>query len=239
MRKFVQEQLTEIERFTTQVIPGIIENEGSDPDDYNEARMQLNKVIIQACIGGEFKKTKKGDNRISFTKKLPTTKELSKMVDMMDTFIRSYELPYLKDMAIAESEDDDIEIPSDNELIELAIMGTGINSIEKINGKKLTNYIFGKDGCEPVMKYILNTSDIIKLASIGKDLRKKRNRNLMLMAGGIALVVTGGVAFAVYKSNKNKNDIDDIIDEIDVDDIDVDEIDVDVDADEAPVVELD
>lgn len=233
MSKFVQEQVKEIERLTTIVIPDIIKVESADQaDNYNDARMQLNKVIIQACIGGEFKQNKKGNNSIAFTKKLPSVKELAEIVNMMDVFMKTTELPYLKEMTTISDNEDDIEIPSE---IEYGPVGSGIIEIENINSKKLRNYIFGKDGNEAIMKYILNTSDIIQLVSIGKDLRKKRNRNMMLMIGGIALVVTGGVAFAVYKNNKSKDGCDGI-DDIDVGDVDVDDIDADID--EAPVVEI-
>lgn len=234
MSKFVQEQVKEIKRITTEVIPNIISIESeAQLENYNDARMQLNKVIIQACIGGEFKQNKKGDNHITFTKKLPSKKELAEIVNIIDVFMKTTELPYLKDMSEFTDDADDIEIPNE---IEYGPIGSGIIEIEKINNKKLTNYIFGKDGNEAIMKYILNTSDIIQLASIGEDLRKKRNRNMMLLIGGVALVLAGGVAFAVYKNNKNKNSCD-AIDDIDIGEVDIDDIDDDID--EAPVVEID
>lgn len=238
MSKFVEGCIKDIKRMTKTEIPELINNVELGAAMYEEYRMELNRAIIQACIGGEFTQNSKGENKIKFNKSLPTTNELAEIISLMDVYVKTVEIPYLNsiDYVGDDDYDEDMSIPNS---LEIASAGSGIINIDKVNNKKVTNYIFGKNGYDPIMKYMLNASDIMKIAAIGVDLRKKTNRNTMIIIGGISIAVAAGIGYALYKYNSDKNDIDKSMNDVDLDDSEIELDEVDIDLDDAPVVSLD
>lgn len=236
-------------------IKRIVDNPNLTEDDYLKGRIALNMAVIQALIGAEFQKPKKDgkEYRLKFNGKLPNRNELAEIVTMLNDFIGEVENPFLETLyALPETdaeaegevsaEDDDMEIVPEGELCESNV--NHIPTVEKWDGKKLKNYIFGYDGKSALSRAMLTATDCIRLSAIGEEVRKKQNRNKMLIIGGVALLITGGVVAGVVIHNHNKKDdkdLDDMID--DIDDVDVDgDIDVDTDIDvddDVPTVEVD
>lgn len=246
-KKFVEERINNIRTLATKDIPAIVKGETVDCQVYNEARCVLNNHLIQALIGGEFVENKKGPehHNIRFCHALPTRQELSEIVQIMDIFTKTVEMPFMEEL-YASDDPDDMNIPPRNSNLSHAFAGSGINKIEHITAKNLKNYVFGYDGQVALIEIMLSAADCMQIAAMGEDLRKRTNRNKMLIIGGIALVVTGGIAAGMYISSKKDRDgevpeiEDNTIDNIDDIGVDVDDVTgVEINSDDAPVVTID
>lgn len=244
-KKIVRERINNISTIATKTIPAIVNAETVDCQAYNDARLDLNNNLIQVLIGGDFVQAKKGQEEynIKFCHALPNCQELAEILQIMDVFTKTVEIPFMEELT-ADDDANDMDIPPKKINLSYAFAGSGISKIENITSKNLKNYIFGYDGKNALREIMLSSIDCIQIAAMGEDLRKKTNRNKMLIIGGIALVVTGGIATAMYV-NKKRSDNDDVIDS-EVDDImDIDEIGVDdvtgveIDSDDTPVVTID
>lgn len=240
-KNFTKNKIEEIRKMATIEIPALLSTGKVDPKEYKDKRLQMNKDIIQALIGGEFIEPKKDGNewKIKFCKKLPNRSELAEIIAIVDVFTRTLEEQFFDQLQQATMMAGDMSIPSSADLIVNA--GSGLPKIEKINNKKLRDYIFGYDGNEAVGQLMLNASDCMMIAAAGEDLRKKSNRNKMFMVGGIALLLVGGTAAAIviHKHRKGEKIADMDIDMSDIGDVDVDDMDVSIDDDDAPIVTID
>jgi hypothetical protein len=240
MSKYTQKRIAEISALTMTDIPAAIDNGVSVEEYLNRYRMTLNLTIIQAIFGAEFAIPKKeGKNyQVKFKHKLANSEEIAMITRAINDFIANVEAPFLSENAadVFENADDDMSIPT------RVGEAPSIPALEKVNNKKIYEYIFGDEG---VSKMILTGMDVIELAAVAEKIKKTKNRNTMLLIGGIALVVTGGAiaTVCVVKSRKRKNSVEDAIEDVDIDMDNVPEIDMDdvpvVDMDDAPVVELD
>lgn len=239
-KNFVKNQIEVIKKMSTVEIPAILATGKVDPQVYKLKRLQMNMEIIQALIGGEFIEPKKGGKewKIKFCKKLPNRSELAEIISMVDVFTRTVEDQFLDQLQNATAPAGDMSIPTADLIVNA---GSELPKIEKINGKKLRDYIFGYDGKEAISQLMLNASDCMMIAAAGEDLRKKSNRNKMLIVGGIALLLVGGTAAAVviHKRRKGEKIANMDIDMSDIGEVDVDDMDVSIDDDEAPVVTID
>lgn len=244
MSKKKTSRIESIRKITTVDIPALMNGDQVDPNQYMVKRLELNMSVIQLLIGGDFTEAKDGKEwKIKFNHKLPSRSELAEIARIMEDFVANVETPFMAAVQRAASGatgNDDMSIPPQAALDPTARIG--LPKIEKINAKKLKNYIFGYDGKPAMSRLMLNAADCLEIAVMGEDLRKKTNRNRMLIAGGIALLLTGGVAAAVCIHKKNKKDearLDDLCECGDVSINDSDMPDVEIDADDAPVVSID
>ena len=235
---------TQIEKMRTLAFTEIPQKLAANPamplDAYlDECRLALNMVAVSALTGGEFVESKKKDGdkkwKVKFDHSLPNKTELLQICDIMNSFIGTVENPFLKRFVIPpEAGENDMEIPDQGQ--QPVAFGTNVPKIEKINKKKLESYIFGKDGKPSMCKMLLTSIDCIQIAALGEDLRKKENIDKMLIIGGIALALTGAAVAGVciYRHTK-KDDVDDIITDINCEDT---TIITDITDDDAPVVSV-
>lgn len=241
MSKYTDKRIEEITSLVTKDIPAAINN-GISVDEYlNKYRMTLNLTIIQAIFGAEFEKPKKeGKNaKIKFNHKRADVGDLAIICRLLNDFIGNVESPFLSQNAGGDcfsNAGDDMAIP------DRIATAPALPELEKVNNKKIYNYIFGSDGRAAISKMMLTGMDVYDLATVAKKIKKVKTRNTMLLIGGIALVVTGGtVATVCFINNKKKHkaDAEGDVPDVDLDDIDVDDIDVgDAGMDDVPNVEL-
>lgn len=243
-KKKMSSKIEAIKKITTVDIPALMQGEQVDPNQYMVKRLELNMNVIQLLIGGEFTEGKDSKEwKIKFGSKLPSRSDLAEIARIMEDFVTNVEAPFMDAVRRAASgaaNNDDMSIPPQATLDPNARVG--LPKIEKINAKKLKNYIFGYDGKPAMSRLMLNAADCLEIAVMGEELRKKTNRNKMLIAGGIALLITGGVVAAVCihkKSKKAEKELDDLCEcgDINVDDADIPV--AEIDANDAPVVSID
>lgn len=237
MKKDYKASIATIEEIATKEIPELLRT-SSNPDDYKMLRLKLNMEVIQVLIGGTFieNKGKKGPTWKIKLNSMPAEWEKSQVINIMDRFVREVEDPYMNKLRNPHEFADDMEIPTPTGF------GQMINKIDRINAKKLRNHIFGYEGAEAISTIMLNAGDCMAISALGNDLRKKRQRNMMVI-GGVTLLVTGAVITGmVYTRNhkddeKPSNDIDDI----DIDDsvVDMDDLSTSIDEDDVPMVSID
>lgn len=233
--KKVANQITEIKDWCTKGIPEIIAKNPSVKEYFQQGRLCLNLLLIETMIGAEISvdtgKNAKGDYKVKFNRCLPTVAEMAEISNIMADFVKNVEGPFLSKFAAPSGNDDDMAIPPND---------ASTIRLERVNAKSLKDLIFN-GGNDAMTNRMLNAVDCIQLAGIGCELRKKTIRNRVLIAGGIALVVTGGiiVGMNVYKAHKEKCDGDDAdAPVVDLDSGDMPELDM-TDSADAPVVEID
>lgn len=239
----VTNRIAEIKRIALQELPAIMANE-TDPlieVKVHEARQVLNLTIIQTVLGAEIINGKKDDKiKLRFINKLPSVSQLSEITAIVSEYTDKYEAPfYAKNQVVSEA-DDTIDIPEEGQAV--AAVYPKLMDIDKISKKKVKEELFVNGAAST----FLDANAVLLIASWGEQLRKKQNRNIALIAGGVTLLITAGVVTAVIIGRKKSNcscdgagdNIDDIIDGID-DVIDDPETADTIDPDDAPVVELD
>lgn len=206
--------------------------------DYLGQRVGLNLLIISTMLGATVKKSKKEKFEFKFDKKLPNKSELATIIEKVNQFVTDVEIPYLDGISVeVEESEEDMSIPP-KATAQVEVGGCNVPVVEKWNPKKARDYIFGYDGKNAMSQAMLNSLDFIKIAGIGEELRKRSNRNRMLLIGGIAIVVVGGVCvgIAIHEHNKNDDEWTDDLNDFESEDLD------DVaseDLDDAPSVSLD
>lgn len=236
-------RIESIRKITTVEIPALMNGGQVDANQYMMKRLELNMSVIQFLIGGDFTEAKGGKEwKIKFNHKLPSRSDLAEVARIMDDFVANVEAPFMAAVqraATGGDNADDMSIPV-NAALEPAHVG--LPKIEKINSKKLKNYIFGYDGKPAMSRLMLNAADCLEIAVMGEELRKKVNRNRMLIAGGIALLITGGAVAAVCIHKRNKKSEEELDDLIECGDVNINDSDMptaEIDADDAPVVSID
>ena len=230
MSAFTKNRIDEIISLTTKDIPEAINN-GIEFDKYCQCRMALNLTVIQAVFGVELNRPDEEKSpKIRFNHRVANAADIATIAKLMDDFVRNVENPY---MEVAGGYDDDMSIPNKEHFI------PALPTLEKVNNKKIHDYIFGSDGGTAISKLMISGMDVVELSAVAHHVKKIKIRNTMILIGGIALVlIGGGMAVAgVYNSKKNDNVIiDDESPVVDLDTID-DDMSIEND-DDAPVVEF-
>lgn len=231
MKNFTNKELETIKKLATEEIPAMIAA-GTTEQLYNAKRAELNAHVIQLCVGGEIvdlKGKKEGQSTFKFNKALPSKAVVAEVADVINTFIANVENPYLSALNQADGVDD-MSIPSGD------VYAANIKPLEKAKNKDLKAKILGTEG---IAYYQMKLSglDVITLAGIGEEARKRANTTKALIIGGAVILLAGaGVAgYFIYENKKNKEEAP----EVDTDIVDVDPDDVDIDPDDAPEVVLD
>lgn len=239
----MKEKIDGIRKMALVDIPAELNANGSTlvVDQYRQKRIALNMALIQVLIGGTFTKfSRKGTGwNVKFNGKIPNRYELAELMKILETFITTTERPIMDALVNAGASNDDMEIPPSNDITN----GSGLPKLEKLNSKKMKEYIFGGSGKDPLYSIMLSVSDCMEIAAAGEALRKKRNMNMMLMAGGIVLLLTGATVAAVCicKHNKKKEmELDELCDDtIDMESDEYPTVDMDDTDDGCPVVKMD
>ena len=208
MSKFVTEEIKKIEAIVT---AGIQKIEQSSEEEYNAMRLELNMHVIQTLIGGEVATKKDGSYKIKFNKPLPSMVEVATIAGLVDKFYQAE-----MKQCVGYDDDDDMSIPEDTNMIQYT----------KMNQKELQGAVLGAGGFASMM---INGTDCITIAGIGKETRKKANFHKALIIGGISVAIIGAAtAGCIIYKKKHKDD--DIID-AEVVDIEAEPIELDVPVD--------
>ena len=210
-KSFATIRLEEIKAIAQQEIPVLIA-QNCDKKKYNAKRAVLNAKVIEFCVGGTL--SGKNSDKFKFNHHLPSKAKVAEAAEVINTFIRDVENPYLKSLENkAYSDDDDMDIPG-NEMLPAGI----IIDIKKASNKNLRKAILGKDGL-PYYRSQLTGTDVYNLAAAGDEARKKHKRTVTLIVAGtaVALTAAGVAGYCYYKkkqSDKDKEMLDDINAEI-------------------------
>lgn len=208
-KKFVENEIAKIKELVALDKPG------------NEHHIELNTHILQALVGGEITKTKKGDTKIKFSHTIPTTSQVAEIARICDEYAQKVaeRLSALTADLISPDGEEDMDIPVEN-------ITRAIPTIDgKINNKALQGYVLNPGG---VMACMLSGTDCITIAAYGEAARKNAIIKRTIIIGGCALVIAGGITAGVIIYNKKK-DGKEVEDAVVVDDVE----------DSVPVVEID
>ena len=215
---------------------------------FKKGRSKINISLITLLIGCDFKAPRNENKmaKVSYKYPLPTKKELSTIIGILNVFIDTIEIPYLNGMGVNNNDicddsvaDEDMDIPDESEIDSSFVNCTyNVKFIDKINTKQMKSMVFGTEGEEPITTMYLNAMDVVSIAAMGEDLRKRVNRNRLLIAGGITLAIAAGIGAGIYIYNKNKKEDDINIDGIEESDDDIN-IEDSLDLDPVVMVDLD
>lgn len=233
MRNEVKELVEKIKSMALVTIPGQVNGDNAplNLDEYmKNCRIPLNVLLIGFALGGNCDQDKDGKGTIKFNRKLPTHEQLSEVIDILNTFITTVEVPFLetKNITVTNDPPEGFENFGGNN-------NTVVPNIDKINNKNVRGCAFGNDVAKGVAMELLNSTDMQHLVAMGERLRKKKIRNIALITTATAVVVTAGIVAYVIIDKKNHDDshnpIIDIDDDDDImnDDINDDPVIVDID----------
>ena len=231
-KKNFEAKKAEITKVIAEVTAQINSNSYASTQDYLiGARGEINKVLIEACLGCTIGVNKKGQQTVKYNKGLLTMEQLSELSGILKDFME-IETSYLITLNSIESNVDS-EDDEDDMSIPVGISYTAGNDVSNDTKLSAKAYAANKiiSGPNSIMYNTIDSNNLIELASIGQKFRTNKIIKMTLIIGGITVVLVGGTA-AVVLANKNKDESDDV-DVIDVDDtVDLDDIPDSVDLDE-------
>lgn len=167
---------------------------------------ELNLHILQALVGGEITKSKKGETKIKFSHSIPTTSQVAEIAKICDDYAQK-----IAEVLSVSNEEDDMTIPVENITRAIPVIDG------KINNKTLQSYVIEPGG---VMTCMLSGTDCITIAAYGEAARKDAIIKRTIIIGGCVLVIAGGITAGVIIHSNKKND-DEVEDDTVVDDEDV------------------
>lgn len=222
-KKYAEETIKAIREMTTEKIPAAADQVTEIREYLSTQRAALNNLLIEFCLGCEITvgetETK---NKVKFNHHLPSMSQIKEVVDLITVFIRDIENPMLARLAagLTDTDTDDMGIPTEFN-VKVGGEVQRVRMIDKPSAKKLKDEIFERD----IMRCVkMDGGDILTLAALGSEVRKRRCRNQCLIIGGVALLLMGGVVtMAIIANNRKKHD---------------DEPDVEVDVSDAPEVDM-
>ena len=232
-KKNFEAKVAEIKKAIEEVTNKINANGYSGTQEYlMEGRGEINKGLIEACLGCTIDVNKKGQQVVKYNKGLLTMEQLSELSGILKDFMEietSYliSLNSIESSANSEEDDDDMSIP-------VGISYTAGNDVTNDTKLSAKAYADSKivSGPNSIMYNTIDSNNLIELASIGQKFRTNKIIKMSIIIGGISLILVGGTA-AVVLANKNKDDSD--VDAIDADEtVDLDDIPDSVDLDDIP-----
>lgn len=237
-RKFFEDRMTKLDGLMNEAKAKINPDGNSVPtismDEYvDQYRTRINMLLIELCSGAEFKASKKGGWKLEFKHKMMTPFENAALTSKLDTFISKVEIRAVQQWvstakATPADDDDDMSIP-----VQAPVMGR----IEKINRKNFTAAVIGDSTKAGYSRMYLTAADLASIVANAYELRRKEQRNMALIIGGILIVIAAGVAVATVVHNKKAKEVAaDISAELDdiPSDVDLDAVPEDVDLDDMP-----
>lgn len=177
-----------------------------DFDSYRAARVQLNIPILEIIFGAEIDNTK-----IKFNKPTPTLGQIGALMKTFNQFYLEVETPVLEDYAKMQA-----AAAKDPQSPNMPTANNGIADIpvfEKIKVKDVKAAIVGQGQYAfPMISNLFTPMQILEMAKVSEDLRKKIKKDQILIIGGITLAVAAAAGVGVYAWNKHKdNDGGDIV----------------------------
>jgi hypothetical protein len=153
--------------------------------------VEFNTHVLQALIGGELTKNKKGEMNIKFTHMIPTMSQVAEIAKICDNYAQ-----IVAETLSNADEEDEMAIPVENITREIPTIN------RKINNKTLQAYAIDTNG---VLTCMLSGTDCITIATYGKSARKNAVIKRTIIIGGCVLVIAGGITAGVIISNKKKD----------------------------------
>ncbi len=190
-----------------------------DAEALTEARASINAALIMAIFGAEIAETKQG-LALKMNKKPANLQELSQLEKL------------IAELVDIESElittEDDIPGATSAAISQLAP--------EKVTKKNLSEYLL--NGPQAVGRLAIGPTDILVLANLSAEYRKRRKNQIILVSVIAAAAIAAGITTTVIiAANKNKAALEDADDlEDDEEPIEDDTVTEDTDA---PHVEID
>lgn len=161
----------------------------------SEFRGPINMVIVQALLGAELKRRKNGTYSAVFKHRLPTYAQSMAIAERLQGYIAKHEKPLL---ATFKKDKDDMSIP---------VTPTTITYEPNMTNKTLKNKLIANT--ESFSAFLIKPQDVMIVAAMGEDARRKANRDRGLIIGGICVVgaaAAGVGGFMAYKHRKAKDE---------------------------------
>lgn len=211
MSRFVESRIEAAQKIMSR-IEGM--KGGCKSEDYIYARAELNLELVQAIVGGKIitkdSRFKGTVTKIRYTERPATKKELAAIIAILSDFEYNVEQPLLNAFTAK------IEEMGDEESMDIIpsiamIDEADFNELERANTKKFNQVILGSNESSSgvLASSRITSSNIMELAAYAEDLRKRQNRNKLLIAGGIVLAGVGvGVATKIIYDKKKAKEQD-------------------------------
>ena len=179
---------------------------------WEDAQMKANRLIVELCLGGEFKK-----NKMRYHGNLPDHDQTAQIVELVED---------IATCMFQSVSSDDIGTP-----IMIPAMGK-IMKGPKFSKKEINETMRDKEG---ICHEVLTPTDVTKLLAIGHKIRKGEIIKTTVVIGTVTLLITSGAVFFLM-ANKKKDatdtdgtDVDDSeLNEDDLNDVELDEDDLDM-----------
>lgn len=161
---------------------------------YNQKRVQLNQLLIEALVGCEIGENKKGETTVKFNKQLPDKMAIAKIASAVDAFVGDVENPYL--LKISGADPDSMEIP--------VIIPGGVAEMEKVTNKTVKAAMV--ETVDAWYTKPLDGKDCYMIAALGEKARKDANFKKAAIVGGVILLaaILGGVGYYFYTKKKTE-----------------------------------
>ncbi|MCM1439727.1 MAG: hypothetical protein NC131_11100 [Roseburia sp.] len=252
-------KLNELNGVMTEVAKKIVNSNGTSltPDEYIDYRREINKRLVEICLGAEFTKGKDDSWNVKLNAKAPDTRELGEVSELLGSYITEYERPLLQAFVEGGLMDNDgnvigsvganvaaagMSIPARTANAVTSVGGPihrRVTFIDDVSHKRIKEAVLGSGEFTGYLNMYLQVSDLVVMTANGAKLRKKDRRKKMMIIGGIVIVVAAGVGVGVWLYHKHKKSGDELADTLDVpmEDITLN-CESDVSGDDAPVVTL-
>lgn len=236
----VDEAITELKQYLLMTIPAELKESNISGAEYlGKYRRDINNKIFGICFGAAFVPSK-DNNKLKMNLKypLPTMTQVAQLAELIDSYIQTVEVgTFGETFGVV---DDDKTIPSRST--------NGLHLVpdmDSVSKKKICADIVGWNG-DGLQTDVIDGTDVMYLAGLGEQLRKKENRKrTLIVLGGVVVGVAaaGTVVFLMNEKKKKGHTCDGDNADIDVDDIDVIDdvpsVDIDSSISDVPVVDID
>lgn len=216
-KKKINKKIEELTAIVHNEMPGIVHGKGvvdanALGKQWEQAQMKANRLIVELCLGGDFKK-----NKMRYHGNLPDHDQTAQIVELVED---------IATCMFQSVSSDDIGTP-----IMVPAMGK-IMKGPKFSKKEINETMQDEDG---ICHEVLTPTDVTKLLAIGHKIRKGEIIKTTVVIGAVTLLITSGAVFFLM-TNKKKDatdtdgtDVDDSeLNEDDLNDVELDEDDLDM-----------